>query len=182
MSFFIDKLDWKTNRSYLPLILLLTSGVSGFWWGKYPSMAEAESRCKEWEAKGRLLSYQRLLNSREIKIQFKKQYRKPIDKRPANTKKTNIKQNIPNLNALYSGSPPSLDPSLFDYDDEARALNAYQLANKDKTWDKINARSCKLEHETKQYLGYENNSIKNGTYKDESGMRSMQKVVKHFRF
>lgn len=116
MSFFTNKMDWKSHKKYTPLLLLLSLGVSGFWWGKYPSKQQAMDACREWENKGNKISY----------------------------KGKNF-------------------------------LSASGFADYDAT-----ARQCRVENETKQILGYESNSIQNGTWKSGDSMN--HKIVKHFRY
>lgn len=46
--------------------------------------------------------------------------------------------------------------------------------------DEVKARGCRDEEETNQILGFENNSIKSGTWKYGDEMRG--DIVKHFRY
>ena len=46
----------------------------------------------------------------------------------------------------------------------------------------ISPRYCQSEQDTSQFLGYENNAIKNGSYRDEAGKKGEWTVVRHFRY
>ncbi|MDA7491069.1 hypothetical protein N9A81_01185 [Synechococcus sp. AH-707-M23] len=149
----------KFNQCSLLLILPLSLGVTGCSWGKYPSKIEAENKCKEWSANGRLLRYQRGITEEEELEKLKKSSTEPLT------------------------SPDIRLMRLARYSYDLReGLGEKTYSVREKVWDKINARRCELELETNQYLGYENQLIKDGTYKAEFGKRGEAVVVKHFRF
>ena len=47
---------------------------------------------------------------------------------------------------------------------------------------KIYSRMCEYEPKEKLFVGYENNKIQEGVWKDEDGMRGRMVKVKYFRY
>ena len=118
----------------------------------YPSRSIAESACREWEAQEAKVDHERELLGFE--------------------KRTKFEQENPRPDAAF-------------WDDEIIDWEKQKLAYASKTIREnvaISPRYCQSEQETSQFLGYENNAIKNGTYRDELGKKGEWTVVKHFRY
>jgi hypothetical protein len=60
-------MDWQSRKSYAPLLLLLSLGISGFWWGKYPSREQAFDACIEWAESGPYMTYIRDAGDKWVK-------------------------------------------------------------------------------------------------------------------
>ena len=118
----------------------------------YPSRSEAESACSAWESQEDKVDYQRELLGFE--------------------KRTKFEQENPRPDAAF-------------WDDEIMEWEKQKLAYASKMITEtvaVSPRSCQEQQETSQFLGYENNAIKNGTYQDELGKKGEWIVVKHFRY
>ena len=118
----------------------------------YPSKSEAESACREWQGQQAKVDHERELLGFE--------------------KRTKFEQENPRPDAAF-------------WDDEIIDWEKQKLAYASKTIREsvaISPRYCQSEQETSQFLGYENNAIKNGTYRDELGKKGEWTVVKHFRY
>ena len=118
----------------------------------YPSKSEAESACSEWQGQEAKVDHERELLGFE--------------------KRTKFEQENPRPDAAF-------------WDDEIIEWEKQKLAYASKTIREsvaISPRYCQSEQETSQFLGYENNAIKNGTYRDELGKKGEWTVVKHFRY
>ena len=118
----------------------------------YPSRSEAESACSEWE-------------SQEDKVDFERELL-------GFEKRTKYEQENPRPDAAF-------------WDDEIINWEKKKLAYASKTIREsvaISPRYCQSEQETSQFLGYENNAIKNGSYRDEAGKKGEWTVVRHFRY
>ena len=118
----------------------------------YPSRTEAESACDKWEASEKKVDYERELLGFE--------------------KRTKFEQDNPRPDAAF-------------WDDEIKEWEKQKLAFASESISEtisINPRYCQEEEQTSQFLGYQNNEIKNGTYQDEVGKKGEWKVVRHFRY
>ena len=118
----------------------------------YPSRSEAESACSEWEGREGKLEYERELLGFE--------------------KRTKFEQENPRPDAAF------WDDAIIDW--EKRKLVYASKPIRENV--AISPRYCQSEQETSQFLGYENEAIKNGTYQDEAGKKGEWTVVKHFRY
>ena len=118
----------------------------------YPSRSIAESACRAWEAQEAKVDHERELLGFE--------------------KRTKFEQENPRPDAAF-------------WDDEIIDWEKQKLAYASKTILQrfaISPRYCQPEQETSQVLGYENNAIKKGIYRDEPGKKGEWTVVKHFRY
>ena len=118
----------------------------------YPSRSEAETACSEWESDEEKVTYERELLGFE--------------------KRTKFESENPRPDAAF-------------WDDEIRDWEKQKLAYASKPVREtvsISPRYCQEEQETSQFLGYENISIKNGTFQDEEGEKGEWIVKNHFRY
>ena len=118
----------------------------------YPSRSEAESACREWIGQEDKVDFERELLGFE--------------------KRTKYEQENPRPDAAF-------------WDDEIINWEKKKLAYASKTIREsvaISPRYCQSEQETSQFLGYENNAIKNGSYRDVAGKKGVWTVVRHFRY
>ena len=118
----------------------------------YPSRSEAETACDQWESAQEKVTYQRELLGFE--------------------KRTKFEQENPRPDAAF-------------WDDEIKDWEKQKLAYASKPVIEtvsISPRYCQEEQQTSQFLGYENNAIKDGTYQDEEGKKGEWVVKKHFRY
>ena len=118
----------------------------------YPSRSKAESACSEWEGQEAKFGYKRELLGFEKRTKFERENPRP--------------------DAAF-------------WDDEIIDWDKKKLSYASKTIREsvaISPRYCQSEQETSQVLGYENNAIKNGTYRDEAGKKGEWTVVRHFRY
>ena len=118
----------------------------------YPSRSEAENACREWEAQEAKVDHERELLGFEKRTKFERENPRP--------------------DAAF-------------WDDEIIDWEKQKLAYASKTILEsvaISPRYCQSEQESSQFLGYENNAIKKGIYRDEAGKKGEWAVVKHFRY
>lgn len=118
----------------------------------YPSRSEAERACHEWESQEDKVEYERELLGFEKRRKFE--------------------QDNPRPDAAF-------------WDDEIRDWEKQKLAYASKMVSEtvaVSPRTCQEEQQTSQFLGYENNAIRNGSYQDEVGKKGQWTLVKHFRY
>ena len=118
----------------------------------YPSRSEAESACREWEGEEAKVDYERELLGFE--------------------KRTKFEQENPRPDAAF------WDDEIIDWDKKKLAYASKKIIES----VAISPRYCQSEQETSQILGYENNAIKNGSYRDEAGKKGEWTVVRYFRY
>lgn len=114
--------------------------------------SEAESACSEWESQEDKVGYERELLGFE--------------------KRTKFEQENPRPEAAF------WDDEIIDWEKKKLAYASLRISEP----VAMSPRYCRLEQETSQFLGYENNAIKNGTYQDVEGKKGDWMVVKHFRY
>ena len=118
----------------------------------YSSRSEAEMACADWGSDAKKVTYERELLGFE--------------------KRTKFESENPRPDAAF-------------WDDEIKDWEKQKLAYASKTVSEsvsVSPRYCQEEQETSQFLGYENDAIKNGTYQDELGKKGEWAVKKHFRY
>ncbi|WP_067094815.1 hypothetical protein [Synechococcus sp. MIT S9508] len=118
----------------------------------YPSRSEAESACREWQAQEAKVDYERELLGFEKRIKFE--------------------QENPRPDAAF-------------WDDQIIDWEKQKLAYASKTIVEsvvMSSRYCQSEQENSRFLGFENDAIKKGTYRDEAGKKGEWRVVKNFRY
>ncbi len=118
----------------------------------YTSRSEAESACREWEAQEAKVVHERELLGFE--------------------KRTKFEQENPRPDAAF------WDDEIIDWEKQKLAYASETILES----VAISPRYCQSEQETSQFLGYENNAIKKGSYRDEAGKKGEWTVVKHFRY
>lgn len=150
----------KSLKLLASVVLLM--GVSGFWWGKFPSKNEAISACEEWEKKGKVITYEREMTIGNAMIEFSRKNPEPSLIVGRNLTEEDIKHNQTKTKWL---------------DDFDR-----YYATKPTITYKVRARECRVENETKQVLGFENKSISSGTWKHGDDREGKGEVVKRFRY
>ena len=118
----------------------------------YPSRPEAESACREWQAQVAKVDYERELLGFE--------------------KITKFEQENPRPDGAF------WDDEIIDWEEQKLAYAAKTIHES----VAISPRYCQLEPEAPQFLGYENNVIKNGSYRDEAEKKGEWTVVRYFRY
>ena len=118
----------------------------------YSSRSQAESACSEWKEQEAKVDYERELLGFE--------------------KRTKFERDNPRPDAAF------WDDEIIDWDKQKSAYASETILES----IAMSPRYCQSEQETSQVLGYENNAIKNGTYRDEVGKKGEWTAVRSFRY
>ncbi len=118
----------------------------------FSSRPEAESACRQWQGQVETVGYKRELLGFE--------------------KRTKFEQENPRPDAAF------WDDEIIDWEKQKLAYASTPISET----VEMSPRYCQVDIETSQFLGYENNAIKNGTYQVEAGKKGEWMVVKHFRY
>ena len=118
----------------------------------FSSRSDADSACREWESQVEKVGYERELLGFE--------------------KRTKFEQENPRPDAAF------WDDEIIDWEKQKLAYASSPISET----VAVSPRYCQAEPETSQFLGYENNAIKNGNYQDEVAQKGEWTVVKHFRY
>ena len=138
-------------------VFLLLLGLAGC---NYPSRSQAETGCEVWADKNREVTFVETIPSKPYKSSVEEELEKLDD------------------DTYYSlKEKEQFRSNLYKFDDIMKSKSV------DKTiTHKVGARWCIEEEKTKQFLGYENKAVLNGTWQNVKGMTGEGKVVKHFRY
>ena len=118
----------------------------------YPSRSEAESACREWQAQESKVDYERELLGFEKRIKFEKENPRP--------------------DAAF------WDDEIIDWEKKKLAYTSKAIVES----VAMSSPYCQSDQENLRFLGYENDAIKKGTYRDEVGKKGEWAVVKHFHY
>ena len=119
---------------------------------KHSSRMHADQACNEWMSEENLLSYERELLGFE--------------------KRTKFEAENPRPDASY------WDDEVIDWENKKAAYASQPITET----ENISSRYCMDDSESMKFMGYENNAIKNGTYKDLPGEKGDWVLVKIFRY
>ena len=119
---------------------------------KHSSRMHADQACNEWMSEENLLSYERELLGFE--------------------KRTKFEAENPRPDAAY------WDDEVIDWENKKAAYASQPITES----ENISSRYCMDDSESMKFMGYENNAIKNGTYKDLLGEKGDWVLVKIFRY
>ena len=119
---------------------------------KHSSRMHADQACNEWMSEENLLSYERELLGFE--------------------KRTKFEAENPRPDAAY------WDDEVIDWENKKAAYASQPITES----ENISSRYCMDDSESMKFMGYENNAIKNGTYKDLPGEKGDWVLVKIFRY
>lgn len=158
----------------LTTLAVLLMGVSGFWWGKYQSEAEARIACESWRDKNKAAVISRMNVSPPVRVYAARmEYEKSLREINSSDRPEN------SSSSGYIGGPGTITKELVrQYAKEAYISGQYSEAREfdirkkefDKKADMIGYFSCRQEESTRQFLGV----------KGKSGQPST--IVKHFRY
>ena len=140
-------------------------GLSGFDFDKgtslYSSKAEAFEECEDWKDSGNVVVYATNINIAEEASRFGLQNPAPTSHSSGSTI-----DRLKFADRLY----------------EWNQLVENFIAKHPTKAMKIYSRMCEYEPKEKLFVGYENNKIQEGVWKDEDGMRGRMVKVKYFRY
>lgn len=156
---------WKIKLLGLVVLLIGVSGCES----KFPSRTQAIEECNEWEDKEVVVTY-------KIKTGEKTTYGwfpEPEPPKLSRQKFCMLKDDC-----RWAELP---NPEHMDW---IKRRNKFAKRTTTPIYGtKTNrSRRCKEEKETNQILGYENQAIVDGTWKDELGKKGEFEIVKHFRW
>ena len=146
-------------------LAFLIVGLSGFDFengtGLYSSKAEAFEECEDWKDSGNVVVYATNINIAEEASRFGLQNPAPTSHSSGST----IDQ-LKYADRLY----------------EWNQLVENFLAKHPTKTMKVSSRLCDYEPKKQLFVGYENNQIQEGVWKNEQGMRGRMEEVKSFRY
>ena len=147
------------------MFALVIASVSGFDMEKdtdlYSSKTEAFEECERWIDQGRVIIYATDINIAEEASRFSLVHPTPLSHSSGST----IGQ-LKYADRLY----------------EWNQLVENFLAKHPTKTMKVSSRLCEYEPKKQLFVGYENNKIQEGVWKNEEGMRGRMEEVKSFRY
>ena len=151
-----------------PLIIFLLASATACSANKniifLSSKKEAVEKCTEWANQGTTMSFERELSYLEKEKEFELNNPKPEGS--ISLRSSTIFGNL------------VVDRDLLDWFKDRENYTDTII----KVKEEFGSRFCKVDDRRNQTLGYENQAIKDGSYKDEEGRKGEPLIVKHFRF
>ena len=148
----------KNRLAALSLVLLGLSACSQ----TYSSKVVALSTCNGWAEQGPSINYEETLSREDALEVFRKKNPEPEE------------GFMESLGNAFMEQEGRLDKWNRDFERYLYTNPTQELT--------VEAYSCVEEDKTREVLGYANNSISDGTWKNEDGQRGYKKIVRYFRY